>query len=109
MMITDPAKIRKNDPGHPEICNVFAFYKVFDQKDNVAELKEICEKGLIGCVECKKKLASIIIDKMEPIHQKRHELEQNPSIIDNILDIGAKRARIVAERTLEEAREAMKI
>ncbi len=109
MMITDPARIRKNDPGHPNICNVYAFYKVFDEQDNIQELKEVCQKGQIGCVGCKKKLASLIIDKMRPIHLKRKELEQNPTIIDDILDNGAKRARLVAEKTLEEVREAMKI
>ncbi|NLZ52155.1 MAG: tryptophan--tRNA ligase, partial [Thermoanaerobacteraceae bacterium] len=109
MMITDPARIRKNDPGHPDVCNVYAFYKVFDQTDNIAELRELCEKGQIGCVECKKRLASIMITKMEPIYQKRNELEQNPRVIDEILDSGAKRARLVAEKTLEEVREAMKI
>jgi len=109
MMVTDPARIRKNDPGHPDVCSVFAFYNVFDEKDNVTELRELCEKGQIGCVECKKKLAAIMNDKMEPIRQKRNELEQNPAIIDDILDSGAKRARLVAERTLEEVREAMKI
>lgn len=109
MMVTDPARIRKNDPGHPDVCSVFAFYNVFDEKDNVTELRELCEKGQIGCVECKKKLAAIMNDKMEPIRQTRNELEQNPAIIDDILDSGAKRARLVAERTLEEVREAMKI
>ena len=109
MMITDPARIRKNDPGHPDICNVYAYYNIFDENDNTKELKEVCEKGQIGCVECKKKLASLIIDKMEPIHQKRKELEKNTTIIDEILNNGAKHARSVAERTLEEVRKAMKI
>ncbi|WP_213974122.1 tryptophan--tRNA ligase [Tepidanaerobacter acetatoxydans] len=109
MMITDPARIRKNDPGHPDICNVYAFYTAFDKQNNIQELKEACEKGQIGCVECKKKLANLIITKMQPIHQKRKELEQNPKTIDDILDNGAKRARLVAEKTLEEVRNAMKI
>ncbi len=109
MMITDPARIRKNDPGHPDICNVYAYYNIFDENDNTKELKEVCEKGQIGCVECKKKLTSLIIDKMEPIHQKRKELEKNTTIIDEILNNGAKHARSVAERTLEEVRKAMKI
>lgn len=109
MMITDPARIKKNDPGHPDICNVYAFYKVFDESSNIEELKEVCQKGQIGCVECKKRLASLIINKMQPIHRKRRELEQNPAIVDEILNDGAKRARLVAERTLEEVREAMKI
>lgn len=109
MMITDPARIRKNDPGNPDVCSVFAFYNVFDEEENIAEVRELCEKGQIGCVECKKRLAALMNEKMEPIRLKRSELEQNPAIIDEILDSGAKRARQVAERTLEEVREAMKI
>lgn len=109
MMITDPSRIRKNDPGHPDICNVYAFYKVFDDEDNTKELKSVCEKGEIGCVECKKKLANLMINKMEPIHQKRKTLEQNPTIVDEILYNGANKARLVAKNSLEEVREAMKI
>lgn len=60
-------------------------------------------------MECKKRLAGLIIDKMRPIHSKRKKLEQNPTLIDDILNDGAKRARFVAQRTLEEVREAMKI
>ena len=109
MMITDPGRIRKNDPGHPDICNVYSFYKVFDEEKNYQELKEVCQKGQIGCVECKKHLANLIISKMEPVHQKRKALEKDPTIINDILKNGADRARLVAEKTLEEAREAMKI
>jgi len=109
MMITDPQRIRKNDPGHPDVCSVFDYYKVFDEKDNINELETVCKKGQIGCVECKKRLANLIINKMEPIHQKRNDLEKQPTIIDDILDKGARNARLVAENTLEEVREAMKI
>ncbi|WP_213995848.1 tryptophan--tRNA ligase [Tepidanaerobacter syntrophicus] len=109
MMITDPARIRKNDPGHPDVCNVFAFHTVFNEPAKVQELKEACQKGQIGCVECKKNLADLMVARMEPIHQKRKMLEQNPKIIDEILNTGAKNARVVAEKTLEEVRDAMKM
>ena len=52
-MVTDPARVRKSDPGHPDVCNVYAFYKAFGEKQ-LEEVREACEKGLIGCVECKK-------------------------------------------------------
>ena len=109
VMVTDPARVRKSDPGHPDVCSVFDYYKVFDEKDNINELETVCKKGQIGCVECKKRLANLIINKMEPIHQKRNDLEKQPTIIDDILDKGARNARLVAEKTLEEVREAMKI
>ncbi|WP_422443831.1 tryptophan--tRNA ligase [Thermoanaerobacterium sp. DL9XJH110] len=109
MMVTDPARIRKNDPGHPDVCSVYAFYKAFDEEENIRELKETCGKGLIGCVECKKRLANLIIEKTEPIRMKRKVYERDPGLIDDILIQGANKARLVAEKTLQEVREAMKI
>ena len=73
------------------------------------ELKETCGKGLIGCVECKKRLANLIIEKTEPIRMKRKVYERDPGLIDDILIQGANKARLVAEKTLQEVREAMKI
>lgn len=109
MMVTDPARIRKNDLGHPDVCSVYAFYKAFDKEDSVKQLKEVCEKGLIGCVECKKNLSKLMIQNTEYIREKRLELEQNPHIIDEILEEGAKKARQVAQKTMHQVRNAMKI
>jgi len=110
MMITDPQRIRKNDPGHPDVCNVFAFYKAFDDEKTIFnEVRELCEKGAIGCVQCKKNLANLIIYKTEHIREKRSQLEKDPKIIDDILAEGAVNARKVAEQTLEEVRKAMKL
>lgn len=109
MMVTDPARIRKNDPGHPDVCNVYAFFAAFDEEDNLKELKEICEKGMIGCVQCKKNLSKLIVKKTEFIREKRLVLEKSPHVIDEILEQGAKKARQVAQKTLYEVRNAMKI
>jgi len=109
MMVTDPKRIKKSDPGHPEVCTVYAFNKVFGEKDKVNELGESCKKALIGCVECKKNLADLLIKYMEPIHERRKIYEKDPNLIKDILDLGAKKARDVASKTLEEVREAMKI
>lgn len=109
MMVTDPQKIRKNDPGHPEVCTVYAFYNVFDEEKNNKELGETCRKGQIGCVQCKKRLADLMIKKMEPIAQKRVLLEKDPDLIEDILAQGAKKSRIIAEKTLQEVTVAMKI
>lgn len=109
MMVTDPKRIKKSDPGHPEVCTVYAFNKVFGEKDKVNELGESCKKALIGCVECKKNLADLLIKYMEPIHERRKIYEKDPNLIKDILDLGAQKARDVASKTLEEVREAMKI
>ncbi len=109
MMVTDPARIRKNDPGHPDVCNVYAFFAAFDEEDNLKELKEICEKGMIGCVQCKKNLSKLIVKKTEFIREKRLVLEKSPHVIDEILEQGAKKARQVAQKTLYDVRNAMKI
>lgn len=108
-MITDPNRIKKNDPGNPDICNVYTFYKVFDKTDNIVNIRELCKKGKIGCVQCKKHLANIVIKKLEPIREKRFQLESKPHLIDDILRQGAIKASQVASKTLEEVRDAMKI
>lgn len=108
-MITDPTRIRKDDPGHPDVCSVYSFYQVFGEEKDYLDLKESCEKGQIGCVQCKKHLADLIVDKMGPIHEKRRILEKDEKIIDDILFQGAKQARGKAQQTLIEVRNAMKI
>lgn len=108
-MVTDPARIRKTDPGHPDVCSVFAFHKAFAEDKDVDNIKKACKNAEIGCVQCKKLLADIIIEKTLPIRQKREELEKDPKLIDDILFEGAKKARQVASNTLLEVREAMKI
>lgn len=109
MMVTDPARIKKSDPGHPEICTVYAFNKVFAEEERVKELEEFCKNAKIGCVECKKKLSDLLVKYMEPIRERRISLEKNPDLVNDILNTGAKKAREVASKTLEEVREAMKI
>ena len=106
IMVTDPARIKREDKGHPEVCPVYAFYKIFakERKDTVA--KE-CRSAERGCVECKKELAQVLIDYLAPIHAARKDLEADPKILDRVLADGAKRARKVAAQTLIEAKEAV--
>jgi len=106
--ITDPARIHAHDPGHPNICNVFAYQKVFHQKF-VAELEENCQKGMIGCVACKKTLVNAINELLEPIRQKRQEYEKDIKLVNDIIVTGTKRAKQEAEKTMELVRRAMKI
>jgi tryptophanyl-tRNA synthetase len=105
-MITDPARVKKDDKGHPEVCSVYDFYKVF-AKDRVDTVAAECREAKRGCVACKKELAAALIDYLAPIHQKREELLKYPEKIEIILGEGAKKARKIACQTLKEAKQAM--
>lgn len=107
-MITDPARIRKDDPGHPEVCTVFSFHKVFNENE-VTEIEGQCRGGKIGCVQCKKNLANKMVEHLEPIYERRQKLLENPGVVKEILANGNEKAGKVAQKTLEEVRKAMKI
>ncbi|MEN3202676.1 MAG: tryptophan--tRNA ligase [Atribacterota bacterium] len=107
-MFTDPEKIHKNDPGHPERCNVFAFHQAVGNKRS-AEIAEDCRKGLLGCVACKRELADHLVEFLKDIAPYRKQYEGKPEFVREILIEGSKRARILAQETLEEVRRAMHI
>lgn len=106
--VTDPARIRKTDPGHPEICMVYAYHKVFN-KDELPEIEYACRKGEIGCVQCKKKLAACINALLEPMRERRQKYIDNPQIVKDILHEGTLKAQKAARETMLEVREAMGI
>jgi tryptophanyl-tRNA synthetase len=105
-MITDPARVKKEDKGHPEVCSVYAFYKVF-AKDRTDTVAAECREARRGCVACKKELAAVLVDYMAPIHKRRQEIEKQPEQLDKILEQGAERARKIAVPTLRQAKQAM--
>ncbi|HOQ38096.1 MAG TPA: tryptophan--tRNA ligase [Acetivibrio sp.] len=107
-MITDPARIKKDDPGHPDICTVFAFHKVFNEEE-IPQIEEDCKGGKIGCVQCKKRLAQKMTEHLEPIYERRQKLLEKPGIVKEILHNGNENAKKVASKTMEEVRKAMKI
>ena len=106
--VTDPQRIRKTDIGHPDICSVYTYHQVFT-KDQIQLIREECEGGKIGCVDCKLKLTASINSLLEPMRARRARLESRPDIIWDILNDGTAKAKEVTARTLEEVREAMKI
>lgn len=109
-MFTDPEKIRLNDKGHPDKCPVHAYHKVFNQDEKQVDgLKIDCLAGKLGCVECKKQLSKELNNFLEPVRDKRNQLEKNPEKVDEILIEGTKKARKVAQDTMESVRSAMKI
>lgn len=105
--VTDPQKIRKNDPGRPEVCLVFTYHKKFNPEE-IETIENDCRSGVLGCVSCKIKCSEKISIFFEPIREKRSSLEANPKLIEEILLDGEKRARKKAEETMHEVRASMK-
>ena len=103
-MYTDPSKIRKNDPGHPDQCPVFAFHEIFN-KENTPQVKSECMEGKRGCVACKMEVAERMVEFLKPYREKRKELEGDPQRVVEILREGGKRAREEAKKTMELVRE----
>jgi tryptophanyl-tRNA synthetase len=106
--VTDPNKIRKGDPGNPDICLIFSYHKKFNP-DEVQEIDKHCRSGALGCVDCKMKCASKISEVLAPIIEKRKYYENNIKIVQDILDDGEKRAKKTALATIEEVRTKMKL
>jgi tryptophanyl-tRNA synthetase len=105
-MVTDPARIKKEDKGHPEICPVYAYYKVF-AKDRTDTVATECRAAQRGCVECKKELAQLLIDYLAPLHARRVKFEQEPEKLEQVLQAGAEKARRIAAQTLDAAKKAV--
>ena len=106
-MITDPQKIYKGDKGRPEICPVYSLHQIYNSK--YQEIYQGCSSGELGCVDCKKMLASLINSDLTPIRAKRKELEKNPDRIKQVLETGEKRARAKAQETMQDVKKAMKL
>lgn len=107
-MITDPARIRKDDPGHPDICNVFAFQQIFNA-NNVSLISQECKAGTRGCVDCKKECIEKLLDSLKDIRQRKTELEQDLSYVDQVFVEGSAKAREVASQTLNDVKKAMRL
>ncbi|MFH0827979.1 MAG: tryptophan--tRNA ligase [Candidatus Omnitrophota bacterium] len=107
-MITDPQRIKLTDKGHPDICNVNAYYGFF-APEMKAEVDDWCSGAKLGCIVCKKKLAEKLIESFAPYHQKRNELAKDPDKIRDILRDGKIKANAVANETLKEIKAAMGI
>ncbi|NTW55498.1 MAG: tryptophan--tRNA ligase [Chlorobiaceae bacterium] len=107
--VTDTQKVRKNDPGRPEICTVFSYHEKFTAPHQLAGIEEGCRSGSLGCVDCKKLCSENISSELAPLLEKRRHYEANPDLVRNILIEGETRAREIANHTMQEVREAMKL
>ena len=108
-MVTDPARMKRTDPGNPDVCNVFSMHKIFSPQDEVEMINTECRRAGIGCVDCKKRFAANLNKHLEPFRAKRTELASKPDNVTDVLKDGAKRARAIAQQTMVEVREAMEL
>jgi tryptophanyl-tRNA synthetase len=106
-MVTDPQRKRRDDPGDPDVCNVFSLHKIFSSAEEVEMVNTECRRAGIGCVDCKKLFAKNLNDSLAPFRERRSELGKNPDHVWDVLEDGARRARVLAEQTMEEVRAAI--
>ncbi|MCR8642587.1 tryptophan--tRNA ligase [Paenibacillus sp. N1-5-1-14] len=103
---TDPARVHKNDPGHPDVCPIYAYHQAF-RADGADEIRDGCTKGTMGCAACKGQLTIALEELIAPMRERRSSYETNPKLVDEILIRGTRRARAIAQDTMQEVREAM--
>ncbi|MFN2215999.1 MAG: tryptophan--tRNA ligase, partial [Anaerolineales bacterium] len=108
-MVTDPQRQRRDDPGDPDVCNVFTMHKIFSSPEEIQMVNTECRRAGIGCVDCKKLFAANLNANLEPFREKRSELDSKPDMVWNILHDGAKRARVLADETMKKVRAAIQL
>ncbi|MEN6436965.1 MAG: tryptophan--tRNA ligase [Syntrophobacter sp.] len=106
-MMTDPQRVRRNDPGDPEVSPVFAYHKLYSTPAEVADIADGCRTARIGCVECKKRLMRNVIAKLAPIRERRMQFERQPGKVREIVEAGNERARGESRITMELVRQAI--
>lgn len=104
-MVTDTQKVRRGDPGHPDRCVVYAYHELYNEPNNWLEIRESCESGALGCVECKHWLTAVLSKMLAPIRERR--LQFSAELIWDVLEAGACKAREIASQTLKDVIEAM--
>jgi len=106
-MVTDPARIRRSDPGNPDVCPVGDLHKIFSSKETLAKVETGCRSAGIGCIECKGWAADALVQVLNPMQERRKKYEDNPRLAWDILEAGSSGAAQVAGATMDEVRESM--
>ena len=106
-MVTDPARVRRSDPGNPDVCPVGDLHKIFSSKETMAKVNEGCRSAGIGCIECKSWAADALVQLLNPMQEKRRKYVENPRDAWDILEAGSERARRVSGETMEDVRASM--
>ena len=108
-MVTDPARVRRTDPGNPDICPVYDFHKIYSPPTVIERVNKECRTAEIGCIDCKKLAADAMVAKLSPIWDARAQFSHDPKQVQDIVEVGAERAKKVSHETLEEVKDAMRI
>ncbi|MBL0212252.1 MAG: tryptophan--tRNA ligase [Holophagaceae bacterium] len=108
-MASDPARVKRTDPGNPEVCPVFEFHKLFSDDETVQMVNTECRRAGIGCFDCKKKVAEAMIRRIAPVREKIEDHLSRKDHLRDVLRIGSAKARLVAQATMAEVREAMQL
>jgi tryptophanyl-tRNA synthetase len=108
-MVTDPARIRRTDPGNPDVCPVFSYHKIFSEIGVIDRVNTECRTAAIGCIDCKKLVADRMVRRLEPIREARQKWAGHPRKVEAVVAEGSEKAARVARHTMNEVREAMKI
>ena len=106
-MVTDPARVRRTDPGEPDICPVGDLHKIFSSKETMAKVYEGCRSAGIGCIECKSWAADALVQILTPMQERRKKYEDKPRLAWDILEAGSARARDIAGATMNDVRASM--
>ncbi|MET0501041.1 MAG: tryptophan--tRNA ligase, partial [Candidatus Binatia bacterium] len=106
-MITDPARVRRTDPGEPEKCPAFQLHKIYCTAEEIETVSQGCRSASIGCLDCKKVMIKHVIEDLAPFRQKRADLEKDPSQVDDVLAAANEVARAKAAETMAEVRETV--
>ena len=107
-MMTDPARVRRSDPGEPDVCVAFNLHRIYVPQEKLDEIIPACRNAAIGCVECKKILADCMIEHLAPFRARREELAANPGFVDDLLQEGSRRASLISDAVMAEVRTALK-
>jgi tryptophanyl-tRNA synthetase len=108
-MVTDPARVRRTDPGNPDVCPVGDLHKIFSAPATIAKVDVGCRSAGIGCIECKGWAADSLVQILNPMQERRKKYEENPRLAWDILEDGSNKARSRASSTMDEVRAAMKM
>lgn len=106
-MVTDPARVRRTDPGNPDVCPVGDLHKIFSDQATIAKINAGCRSAGIGCIECKSWAADHVVKVLQPIQERRRKYEDNPKLAWDILEAGSAKARKSAAAVMNEVRESM--
>lgn len=107
--VTDPQKLKKDDPANPDVCMVYYYHKLVNNKENLNKICSECKKGERGCVQCKRELIEKMNEFLQPIREKRKYYDEHPEVVEKILQDGTAKAKAKAEETIKNVKKAMRI